>query len=140
MAYEYESGVAKIFQKITATAVNNQKYFTLSNDEYRMLFRFFVIMWRRNNIQMDKAKELGIQLDEMMKIIFGKQYENMLKPEYKDYSFEKVFDEKIDDIRKAFYDQVIPNTTDNDPTAQKTMKYYRPTVVYNKSKNSFSFT
>ena len=73
----------------------------------------------------------------MMKSILGSRYKEMLKPEYKDYSFEKMFDEKIDAVRKEFYDKVIPATTDNDPTVQKTIKYYRPTIVYNKSKIHF---
>ncbi|UKI15151.1 MAG: hypothetical protein L6V85_04195 [Clostridiales bacterium] len=60
-----------------------------------MLFRFFVIMWRRNDIQLEKKqKEMGIQLENMLKSLFGNHYKEMLKPEYKDYSFEKMFDEK----------------------------------------------
>lgn len=137
LAQKYESDVAKIFQRISDNATNNQKNVVLSNAEYKLLFRFFVIMWRRNNIQMDKAKEIGIQLENLMKSIFGNRYKDMLRPEYKDYTFERMFDEKIDDARKAFYDKVIPETNDDDPTVQKTIKFYPPFIVHNKSKIHF---
>lgn len=137
LAYEYESGVAKIFQRIADNAANNQKSVALSNAEYKLLFRFFVIMWRRNNIQLDKAKEMGVQLENFMKFIFGERYQEMLRPEYKDYSFERMFEERKDDLRTAFYDKVIPETTDDDPTVQKTIKYYPPFIVHNKSKIHF---
>ncbi len=137
LANEYETGVAKIFQRINENAIANHKYVTLSNDEYRLLFRFFVIMWRRNDIQIDKAKELAIQLENMMKSLFGSHYEDMLKPEYKKCSFENVFDERIDEVKKLFYDKVISETDDNDPTVLKTIKNYKPTIVYNKSNIHF---
>lgn len=137
LAHEYESGVAKIFQRIADNAANNQKSVVLANAEYKLLFRFFVIMWRRNNIQLDKAKEMGVQLENFMKSIFGERYQEMLKPEYKDYSFERMFEERKDDLRTAFYDKVIPETTDDDPTVQKTIKYYPPFIVHNKSKIHF---
>lgn len=137
LAHKYESDIAKIFQRIANNAANGYKGVVLSNAEYKLLFRFFVIMWRRNNIQLDKAKEMGIQLENFMKSIFREHYQEMLRPEYKDYSFEKMFDEKIDDVRKSFYDKVIPETTDDDPTVQKTIKYYPPFIVHNKSKIHF---
>lgn len=136
LAQEYESDVAKIFRRISDNVKNNQKRVVLSNAEYKLLFRFFVIMWRRNNIQMDKAKEMGIQFENIMKAVFGNRYQEMLRPEYKDYSFERMFDERIDNLRKAFYDKVIPETTD-DPTVQKTIKYYPPCIIHNKSKIHF---
>ncbi|MCH5160553.1 MAG: DUF4238 domain-containing protein [Clostridiales bacterium] len=133
LAQRYESDVAKIFKRISDHAEGNLGSVALSNAEYKLLFRFFVIMWRRNNIQMDKAKEMSIQLENIMKSIFGSHYNKMIKPEYKDYSFEKMFDEKIDDVRKAFYDKVISETTDDDSTVQKAIKYYPPFIVHNKS-------
>ena len=133
LAQEYESDVAKVFQRISDNTKNSQKSVILSNAEYKLLFRFFVIMWRRNNIQMDKAKEMGIQLENTMRSFFGNHYKEMLRPEYKDYSFEMMFDERIDAVRKAFYDKVIPDTTDDDPTVQKTIRFYLPVIVHNKS-------
>lgn len=137
LAYEYESKVAKIFQRASKAASEKQQSISLSNKEYKLLFRFFVIMWRRNNIQLEKAKEMGIQLENMLKSLFGNHYKEMLKPEYKDYSFEKMFDEKMDDVRKALYDKVIPETKDDDPTVLKTIKHYSPFIVNNTSNIHF---
>ena len=137
LANEYESKVAKIFQRASKAASEKQQSISLSNKEYKMLFRFFVIMWRRNNIQLEKAKEMGIQLENMLKSLFGNHYKEMLKPEYKDYSFEKMFDEKMDDVRKALYDKVIPETKDDDPTVLKTIKHYSPFIVNNTSNIHF---
>jgi len=137
LAYEYENGVAKIFQRIKKKAINGDKSVSLSNDEYRLLFRFFVIMWRRNNIQIDKAKELSIEIENTLKKMFGDNYKNMLRPEYKDVKIEDIFESKKDEISKIIYDKVIPETDDNDPTVQKTIKHYIPTIIYNKSKIHF---
>ena len=137
LANEYESKVAKIFQRASKAASEKQQSISLSNNEYKLLFRFFVIMWRRNNIQLEKAKEMGIQLENMLKSLFGNHYKEMLKPEYKDYSFEKMFDEKMDDVRKALYDKVIPETKDDDPTVLKTIKHYSPFIVNNTSNIHF---
>ena len=137
LANEYESKVAKIFQRASKAASEKQESISLSNKEYKMLFRFFVIMWRRNDIQLEKAKEMGIQLENMLKSLFGNHYKEMLKPEYKDYSFEKMFDEKMDDVRKALYDKVIPETKDDDPTVLKTIKHYFPFIVNNTSNIHF---
>lgn len=137
LANEYESKVAKIFQRASKAASEKRQSISLSNKEYKILFRFFVIMWRRNDIQLEKAKEMGIQLENMLKSLFGNHYKEMLKPEYKDYSFEKMFDEKMDDVRKALYDKVIPETKDDDPTVLKTIKHYFPFIVNNTSNIHF---
>ena len=137
LANEYESKVAKIFQRASKAASEKQQSISLSNKKYKILFRFFVIMWRRNDIQLEKAKEMGIQLENMLKSLFGNHYKEMLKPEYKDYSFEKMFDEKMDDVRKALYDKVIPETKDDDPTVLKTIKHYFPFIVNNTSNIHF---
>ncbi len=137
LANEYESKVAKIFQRASKAASEKQQSISLSNKEYKMLFRFFVIMWRRNDIQLEKAKEMGIQLENMLKSLFGNHYKEMLKPEYRDYSFEKMFDEKMDDVKKALYDKVIPETKDDDPTVLKTIKHYSPFIVNNTSNIHF---
>ena len=137
LANEYESKVAKIFQRASKAASEKQESISLSNKEYKMLFRFFVIMWRRNDIQLEKAKEMGIQLENMLKSLFGNHYKEMLKPEYKDYSFEKMFDEKIDVVRKTLYDNIIPETKDDDPTVLKTIRYYSPFIINNTSNIHF---
>lgn len=80
---------------------------------------------------------MGIQLENMLKSLFGNYYKEMLKPEYKDYSFEKMFNEKMGDVRIALYDKVIPETKDDDPTVLKTIKHYSPFIVNNTSNIHF---
>ena len=46
---DYENNIARLFQRIKKRAVDNEKDVVLSNEEYRLLFRFFTIMWRRND-------------------------------------------------------------------------------------------
>ncbi|MDE6945859.1 MAG: DUF4238 domain-containing protein [Anaeroplasmataceae bacterium] len=133
LAQEYESKVAKIFQRITNRALSNKKNITLSNSEYRLLFRFFVIMWRRNDIQIDKARKMCVELENMLKDIFGESYYDMIKPEFKNITIEDIFNEQKDELMRIFYEKSIAETNDDDPTVLKTIKYYQPFIVYNKS-------
>lgn len=137
LAQEYESKVAKIFQRITDCALSNKKNITLSNSEYRLLFRFFVIMWRRNDIQIDKARKMCVELENMLKDIFGESYYDMLKHEFKNITIEDMFNEQKDEIMRIFYEKAISETNDDDPTVLKTIKYYQPFIVHNKSNINF---
>ena len=49
---QYENIIARVFQRIQKRAYSNESDVVLSNEEYRLLFRFFTIMWRRNDIQL----------------------------------------------------------------------------------------
>ena len=137
LAHKYENKVASIFQRISDATNNNQQYISFSDTEYRLLFRFFVIMWRRNNIHLEKAKEICTEFEIILKPLLGDHYKNALKPEYKNYSMEEMFNEKNDDIRYALYDKIIKGTKDDDPTVLKTIKHYFPFIVNNKSKIHF---
>ena len=141
LAHEYESRVAKIFQKITKSVEDGNNSIFLNNSEYRLLFRFFIIMWRRNNIQVDRAKQMGLELQKVMEVILGKDLGSALKPEFQNRPFEEVYNEMFekmkDELGKNFYDKVIPETNDDDPTVQKTIKNYVPFIVHNKSNIHF---
>lgn len=137
LAEQYESNVAKLFQRIAFSATAKEGSVVFSNAEYRLLHRFFVIMWRRNSIHMEQALDLGNQLENMLKAVFGNQYQQMLKPEYKDYSFERMFKEKYDDLRHSFYEKVVSETSDDDPTVKKSFEMYSPSIIYNTSNIHF---
>ncbi len=95
-------------------------------------------MWRRNDIQVDKMKEVSRLVNDYIKNLVGeKQYKKMLRPEYRDASIEQEMDNRINEIKKSFYDRVIQQTKDDDPTIQKTIKNYRPYIIYNKSNIHF---
>lgn len=137
LANEYESKVARLFQRIAGAANTNQPCASFSTDEYNLLFRFFVIMWRRNDIHLERTREMALQFEGYFKSIFGSHYKAMLNPEYKDYTIEKIFNEKIDDIRTVLYDKLIRETTDDDTTVLKTIMNYHPVIIENKSKIHF---
>lgn len=138
LAQEYENDVAKIFQRIKEAAENNQKNTKLSNTEYKLLFRFFVIMWRRNDIQVDKMKEMSRLFNDSIKNLVGeKQYKEMLRPEYRNIPIEQEMDKRINEKRESFYDRAIQQTNDDDTTVQKTIKNYKPYIIYNKSNIHF---
>lgn len=138
LAQEYENDVAKIFQRIKEAVETNQEKTKLSNSEYKLLFRFFVIMWRRNDIRVDKMKEMSRLVNDYIKNLVGeKQYKKMLRPEYRNVSIEQEIDQHINELREPFYDKVIQETNDYDPTVQKTIKNYKPYIIYNTSNIHF---
>ena len=138
LAREYETDVAKIFQRIKEAVEKKQENTNLSNSEYKLLFRFFVIMWRRNNIQLDKMRDLSKEFESYLKAILGENfYKQMLKPEYRNVPIDQEIDQRLNELREPFYDRVIQETNDYDPTVQKTIKYYKPHIIYNKSNIHF---
>ena len=137
LANKYESKVAKFFRRISETVDMDQKLVTFSESEYKLLIRFFVIMWRRNDIQLEKAKEMASQFENIMKSLSGVNYNKLFNAKCDGQSFEKILNDNIDDIRVAFYDKVIRETTNDDPTVLKTIRHYRPVIVENKSKIHF---
>ena len=137
LAQDYEMNIAKLFQRIRDYANKNEEFITFTQDEYRLLMMFFVIMWRRNDIQMEKLKEISNQLESDLKTIFGKNYKKMVKPEYKESSMNDYIDDNFDWISKLFYDNVLINTKNDDPTVIKTMTNYHFFIVNNISNIHF---
>ena len=134
---DYENNVAMLFQRIKKRAVDNEKDVVLSNEEYKLLFRFFTIMWRRNNIHIDNGKKMAIEIENILKKIFGSDYDNIKTEQYKNVSLSEYFDKNEEEIRNILYNKLILDTTDNDPTVLKTIKNYYPTIVYNTSNIRF---
>lgn len=99
--------------------------------------KIYFTMWRRNDIQLERAKEMSTKLEEIMKLLFGDSYKEMLKDEYKNYSFKELFNKKTDDVKTAFYDIMIRGTNNDDPTVVKTIKNHRLFIVKNESKIHF---
>lgn len=134
---QYENIIARVFQRIQKRAYSNEKDVVLSNEEYRLLFRFFTIMWRRNNIQLEKINEMAMNINNEMKTLFGNNFKNILRPEYQDINLTNLIKSNIENIKKPLYDKIIKDTTDDDETVQKTILNYIPTIVYNKSNVHF---
>lgn len=134
---QYENIIARVFQRIQKLAYSNESDVVLSNEEYRLLFRFFTIMWRRNDIQLERINEMAININNEMKTIFGNNFKNMLRPEYQDKNLTDLIKSNIENIKKPLYDKIIKDTTDDDETVQKTILNYIPTIIYNKSNIHF---
>lgn len=134
---QYENIIARVFQRIQKRAYSNESDVVLSNEEYRLLFRFFTIMWRRNDIQLEKINEMAININNEMETMFGNNFKNMLRPEYQDKNLADLIKSNIENIKKPLYDKIIKDTTDDDETVQKTILNYIPTIVYNKSNVHF---
>lgn len=134
---QYENIIARVFQRIQKRAYSNESDVVLSNEEYRLLFRFFTIMWRRNDIQLEKINEMAININNEMETMFGNNFKNMLRPEYQDKNLTDIIKSNIENIKKPLYDKIIKDTTDDDETVQKTILNYIPTIIYNKSNIHF---
>lgn len=134
---QYENIIARVFQRIKKRAYSKESDVVLSNEEYRLLFRFFTIMWRRNDIQLERINEMAININNEMKTIFGNNFKNMLRPEYQDENLTDLIKSNIENIKKLLYDKIIKDTTDDDETVQKTILNYIPTIIYNKSNVHF---
>lgn len=137
MAYKYENDVA-IFQRIKEIAVAEKEEIVFTNDEYKLLFRFFTIMWRRNDIIIDKAKELVEEFENIFNCISGVPLKERLRPEFVDKSLDDLFDETKEQWLKPFYEHIITNTTNDDSTVKKSIENYKPFIVYNKSSIHFT--
>lgn len=127
LAQDIESKIGNIFNRIKIAASNNQKYIELKDYEYKALFRFFVIMWRRNAIQINKMKEV-IDLAEL--IINNPNMQNM---QNNNIPLGRLFEENKDIFRKTFFDLVIPQTTNTDETVLKTILNYTPFIIKNET-------
>lgn len=124
LAHEIESKIGNIFNRIKIAASKNQKFIELKDYEYKALFRFFVIMWRRNAIQINKMKEV---IDCAELIINNPNMQN------KNIPLAQLFEENKDIIRKTFFDLVIPQTTNTDETVLKTILNYTPFIIKNET-------
>ena len=138
LAYKYENDVAKLFQRIKEIAAAEKEEIVFTNDEYKLLFRFFTIMWRRNDIIIDKAKELVKKFENIFNSISGVPLKERLRPEFVDKSLDDLFDETKEQWLKLFYEHIITNTTNDDSTVKKSIENYKPFIVYNKSSIHFT--
>ena len=134
---DYENNIARLFQRIKKRAIDSEKDVVLSNEEYRLLFRFFTIMWRRNDIHMINSKKMVSDWENIFKNIFGNDYNNIKTEQYKNVSLPEYFERNEEMIRHILYDKLISDTTDDDPTVLKTITNYYPTIVYNTSNIHF---
>lgn len=137
LANEYENKVAIIFQRIKKRAINNEKDVVLSNEEYKLLFRFFTIMWRRNYIHIEKGRNIITKIETELKNMLGGSYNTIKSEKYKDVSLEEYFTNNETELRQKLYNKLISSTNDNSESVLKNIKNYIPIIVHNKSNIHF---
>lgn len=130
---EYENKIAMLFQRIKKRAKDNEKDVTFSNEEYKLLFRFFTIMWRRNNLHIETGRQLVKEIETNLTRILGDNYSKIKNKNFENISLQDYYNNNESEISKIYYDILIQQTTDNDSTVLKTIKNYLPTVVFNTS-------
>lgn len=114
---EYENKIANLFKRIKNVADNNGPFVSFNNEEYKLLFKFFTIMWRRNSKHIDDFKNKILPLA-------GNDYKN-------------IFVQNEEFLTKMFYEHLIETTTDDDETVQKTISNYELAIVENTSDVNF---
>ena len=129
LAQELEARVANIIQKIKAEVNKGNKIVDFEKNKYVLLIRFFVVMWRRNLIQVDKMKEIIDASEYILNLYSTFDADNI--------NVGRLYDENKDIFRKTFFDLAIRRTTKDDETVQKTIKYYKPFIVHNTSSINF---
>ncbi len=122
---DFENKVAIIFQDIKKSI--NQNEFQISLNDYKLLIRFFVSMWRRNDIHVKDIKLLFEKTINMTRF--------MLKEEYKNKSIDELYNSKL--AREMFYDKIIKETKDDDFIVKRTFENYIPNVFVNNTNIHF---
>lgn len=124
----YENPFGKLKVKFENQLISDTNFkFEMSEDDYWFLLRFFVVMWRRNDKQINDA------------ILFAKNflddpaYRGMMLDQYKNTSSEELIKLTENKLREELYKEAVYSTTNKDETVLKTYKDYLPSVIINKS-------
>ena len=134
---DYENKIAILFNRIKKRAYDNEKEVVFSNEEYKLLFRFFTIMWRRNDIHIANGKQMIVEIENFLKKLLENDYNKIKNEQFEDVSLSEYFEQNEDELRKILYDKLITDTTDDDTTVLKTITNYCPKIVYNTSNIHF---
>lgn len=110
---EYENKISNLFNRIKHVVDNNGPFVEFNDKEYKLLIKFFTIMWRRNS---KHIKDNMQHLPEDLKSLF--------------YSNKELF-------TKLYYDLLINSVTDEDDVVIKTIDNYQPTIINNITDKSF---
>jgi hypothetical protein len=124
--FEQPFGVIK--KNMVDTFLNkNETVYEIAKEDYYKLIKFFVIMWRRNDIQMRKLE----QMTEL--VLVNPNIRKYMKKEFQRLSPKKMFSNHEQELREAVYKNVIYTTTNSDPTVKKSVYDYYPLIVVNKT-------
>ena len=125
---EYETPFAVLKKNMEDLLLEKPpKEYIISKNDLLLLIRFFVVMWRRNDEQLDKAKNI---LD---KIVSNPRMREMMIPKYRNLTTDQMISLNNRKAQHDFYKKVILQTTNEDPTVLKTYRDYIPIIVVNKT-------
>jgi len=126
-----ENKVARIRKRIIKNVSEGSKVIELSKEDYILLVRFNVIMWRRNTVQQTlrkkRAKDVIAKMPRHTRL---KEYQNLTND-------EMLAKMPFDQISKKSYESIIRNTNADDPTVLKTLMYYSPHLLVNETDSAF---
>ena len=128
-AQNFETPMGNVLQQIKNAIRKNQNQVELKKSAYQKLFRFLVLMWRRNIVQLKKMEEYAS--------ILGEFFDGDRPLGANESPFAQYFEANKDICAKAFYDIIIKQTTNDDDTVKKTILNYRPIVIHNTSNVHF---
>ncbi|MFA5037381.1 MAG: hypothetical protein WC479_09430 [Candidatus Izemoplasmatales bacterium] len=130
--HDYEQPFGIIKKKlIESLIVSDLDEYSLSTIEYFLLIKFFVILWRRNEVHIEKT--VGI-----VKAIMEDSYlRPMLKPENQNKTSDELTNSIKQNLQEEVYHKIISETNNDDPTVQKTFHLYTPIIVINHCEITF---
>jgi hypothetical protein len=129
---EYESPFGNIKVKLREYfATEGKDEFILKNENYRFLLRFFVVMWRRNDKQINDAIAFAKNM------LDNPVYRTMMLEKYKNVSSSELIKRTENELREELYRTAVKNTTDEDETVMKTYEDYLPVLIVNETDINF---
>jgi len=129
---EFEAPFARLKRKMEDELVSTEKdSFMITKKELLMLIRFVVVMWRRNDIQIDKIKQT------IERVINDPYLKEKMIPRFRNKTTDELINSYDENFQQNYYSKIIHETTVNDPTVLKTYKYYTPVIIVNKTDINF---
>ncbi|MFW6272934.1 MAG: hypothetical protein ACOC2U_04050 [bacterium] len=129
-SFENKFGIIKeLLKESIEKEKGRQIEFSMSR--YMQLLKFFVVMWRRSDVQIE-------QMENMLKSVLDNKIirENMMK-EFKNKPTDEFISEKNEILKTGFYSKMIKETNNKDKTVLKMLNNYNPLIIYNTSDISF---
>ena len=129
---EYETPFGELKMDMEKELLENySETYLISKEKLLLLIRFFVVMWRRNDVQLDKAKAT------IEKIVNYPGMREKMIPKFKNMTVNQLISMNEKRAQHDFYDKVILQTTNEDPTVLKTYINYLPVIIINKTNINF---
>lgn len=125
---EYETIVAPIFKSLSNLA-QTEKTIQIKKQDYELLAKFHVHMWRRSDVQLEKVKT---QITNMIDLSRDK-----LLSKYKNVSADDIAEEGLKNYKHLLYDSAIESISLSDDVVNKHLTWYDPQIIKNETSINF---